>query len=93
MDAFNELYERYLPVVYRRVRYMIPEQDVDDVTQEVFIAVVRSIKSFRGDSLFSTWLRTLVKRQIADFYRRRGPRRHETDIAEEADRDLELSNE
>lgn len=70
-EAFNVLYERYLPVVYRRVCYVIPETDVEDVTQEVFIAVVRSLKNFRFEAQFTTWLRTLVNRQVADYYRKR----------------------
>ncbi len=73
VTAFDTLYERYLNVVYRRVRYSIPEADVEDVTQEVFIAVVRSLKDFRGDSKFRTWLYTLMSRKIADYYRRRDP--------------------
>jgi len=73
VEAFNILYERHLPAVYGRVRYTVPEADIEDVTQEVFIAVMRSIKNFRGESQFSTWLRTLTNRQIADYYRRRKP--------------------
>lgn len=82
VDAFNILYERYLPVVYGRVRYTIPEEDIEDVTQEVFIAVMRSLKTFRGDSRFSTWLRTLTNRQIADYYRRRKPSESSLDPGE-----------
>lgn len=73
LDAFNALYERYLPLVYRRVRCVIPESDVEDVTQDIFVAVVRSLKSFRGNARFSTWLRTLVNRRVADYYRRHRP--------------------
>ncbi len=73
LDAFNLLYEKYFPLVVRRVRYLIPEEDVEDVTQEVFIGVMRSLKSFRGEAKFSTWLRVLTSRQIAEFYRRRKP--------------------
>ncbi len=71
LDAFTSLYERYLPIVHRWVSYRTPELDVEDVTQEIFIAVMRSLKNFRGESLFSTWLRTLVQRHIADYYRQR----------------------
>jgi RNA polymerase sigma-70 factor (ECF subfamily) len=71
LDAFTALYERHLPAVYNRVRYTVPELDVDDVTQEVFIAVMKSLKSFKGQAQFTTWLRTLTNRQIADYYRRR----------------------
>src|SRR5512146_773962 len=62
--AFDVLYERYLDIVYRRVRCSIPETDVEDVTQEVFIAVIRSLKEFRGDSKFRTWLYTILSRKI-----------------------------
>jgi RNA polymerase sigma-70 factor (ECF subfamily) len=71
LEAFDALYERYLPVVYRRVRVVIPADDVEDVTQEVFIAAMRSLKGFRGQARFSTWLRTLVNHKVADFYRAR----------------------
>jgi RNA polymerase sigma-70 factor (ECF subfamily) len=73
LDAFNQLYERYLPVVYKRVRYVIPQSDVEDVTQEIFITMLKSLKSFKGAAQFSTWLRTLTNRRVADYYRRRNP--------------------
>jgi DNA-directed RNA polymerase specialized sigma24 family protein len=37
-EAFNILYHRHITNVYKRVRYIIPEAEVEDVTQEVFIA-------------------------------------------------------
>ena len=67
--SFNALYDRHFSAVYNRVRYTIPEHDVDDVTQEVFIAVLKSLHSFQGRSKFSTWLRTLTNRQVAGYYR------------------------
>lgn len=69
-EALTMVYERYLGMVYNRVRYSIPEEDVEDVTQEIFIAAIRSLKGFRGEAKFSTWLRTLTVRQIAEYYRR-----------------------
>ncbi|MBI3162226.1 MAG: RNA polymerase sigma factor [Chloroflexi bacterium] len=71
MDAFSSLYERYFPGVQNRVRYVIPEADIEDVTQEVFITVVKSLHTFRGESLFSTWLRTLTNYKVAEYYRKR----------------------
>jgi RNA polymerase sigma-70 factor, ECF subfamily len=82
LDAFTALYERYLPKVYNRVRYLIPESDVEDVTQEVFITVLKSLRGFKGTAQFSTWLRTLVDRRIADYYRRHNP--GETHLDEDA---------
>jgi RNA polymerase sigma-70 factor (ECF subfamily) len=41
------------------------------VTQEVFIAVLKSLHTFRGESQFSTWLRTLTNYKVAEYYRKR----------------------
>ncbi len=94
-DGFDQLYERYFPLVYNRVRFVIPEGEVEDVTQEIFIAVVRSLKSFRYEARFSTWLRTLVNREVADYYRRRRPEEVSLDgdanNGDEPDMDLERS--
>ena len=70
-EAFFRLYDRYLQRVYNRVRSRVPPQDVEDVTQDVFVAVVRSLNQFEQRARFNTWLYTIVNRQIADFYRRR----------------------
>jgi RNA polymerase sigma-70 factor, ECF subfamily len=71
LEAFTDLYQRYLPVVYNRVRYVVPEHDIEDVVQEVFISLMKALRSYRGNSKFSTWLRTLTNRRIVDYYRRR----------------------
>ncbi|GAB4407525.1 MAG: sigma-70 family RNA polymerase sigma factor [Anaerolineae bacterium] len=69
-DAFLALYERYLDRVYRRVCSRVPPQYAEDVTQDIFMAVLRSLHQFKHHARFSTWLYTIVNRQIADFYRR-----------------------
>lgn len=79
-EAFDMLYHRHLPRVHNRVRYVIPENDVEDVTQEIFIAALKSLPSFRGDSQFGTWLRTLTNHKVAEFYRKRA-RKQEPQLA------------
>jgi RNA polymerase sigma-70 factor (ECF subfamily) len=70
-DAFDVLYRCYLPKVHNRVRYVIPAEDVEDVTQEVFLAALKALPAFRGEAQFSTWLRTLTNYKVAEFYRKR----------------------
>ena len=91
LEAFTALYERYLPSVYNRVRFTIPEPDVEDLTQEVFIAVMKSLHSFRGEARFSTWLQTIARRHIADYYRRRTPADDPVELmqAEEEEEDMD----
>jgi RNA polymerase sigma-70 factor (ECF subfamily) len=55
--AFRVLYERHRNDVARLVHRMLSgRSDLDDVAQEVFFQVFRSLKDFRGQSKFSTWL-------------------------------------
>jgi len=55
--AFRELFERHVSGVYRHLKLLIgPNEDVDDLMQLVFLNVFLSIKRFKGDSAFSTWL-------------------------------------
>lgn len=85
-DAFFVLYNRYLNKVYNRVRSKVPSQEVEDVTQDVFIAMSRSLKGYKQEARFNTWLYTIVNRQIADFYRRRS----RVSSGNDAEVDLEL---
>lgn len=56
-NAFRELYRAHRAEVARVVqRTLGPSADVEDVIQEVFVQVFRSLRKFRGESKFSTWL-------------------------------------
>jgi RNA polymerase sigma-70 factor (ECF subfamily) len=55
--AFTELFRRHRADVARLVyRMMGPSADMEDIVQEVFLQVHRSIGEFRGQAKFSTWL-------------------------------------
>ncbi|MEM1418278.1 MAG: sigma-70 family RNA polymerase sigma factor, partial [Myxococcota bacterium] len=55
--AFHELFRAHRETVARIViRTMGPGPEVEDVVQDVFVHVFRSIGKFRGDSKFTTWL-------------------------------------
>lgn len=54
--AFRELYSQHHRQVSRQLMFLVPRADLEDVLQDVFIEVFRSIKRFEGKSAFSTWL-------------------------------------
>ena len=55
--AFREVVRQYGDQVYNMTYRMLGNrEEAEDVAQEVFITVFKSIDSFRGDSKFSTWL-------------------------------------
>lgn len=71
-QAFRQLFTRHQGTVSRIVFRMIgPSPDVEDVVQEVFLNVYRSLPSFRGDSKFSTWLYRLST-NVTRMHLRRG---------------------
>lgn len=70
--AFRQLFVRHQAKVARIVYRMIgPSPDVEDVVQDVFLNVYRSLPSFRGDSKFSTWLYRLAT-NVTRMHLRRG---------------------
>lgn len=55
--AFRRLYDGHRVDVARLVYRMLgARSDLEDVVQEVFVQVYKSLKDFRGQSKFSTWL-------------------------------------
>ena len=55
--AFRTLYARHRADVARLVYRMVNgSADVDDVVQEVFVQVFKSLKDFRGQAKLSTWI-------------------------------------
>ena len=69
------------PNVERRVRMKIPVQHVEDLTGDIIANAITS--AFDGTSVgeFVSWLNTITRREIADFYRR-GPGRMDVGDAE-----------
>lgn len=62
-DAFTELLSRYRDKVYQFARWSAnsDELEAEDITQEVFLQVFRSARSYRGESKFRTWLYSLTR--------------------------------
>lgn len=55
--AFKEMVEKYQDRVFNLLYRMVgSKEEAEDLAQEVFITVFKSIDQFRGDSKFSTWL-------------------------------------
>lgn len=61
-------YERTFRLAHAILR---DEHEARDACQETWITVWRSLKSFRGDSKFSTWLHPIAVRRAVDHLRSR----------------------
>jgi RNA polymerase sigma-70 factor, ECF subfamily len=74
-QAFAELFQLHKKRVFAVCLQMTKDvADAEDLTQEAFMQVFRSVNSFRGDSAFSTWLhRIAVNTVLMKLRRRKSP--------------------
>jgi RNA polymerase sigma-70 factor (ECF subfamily) len=73
-QALDVLIRIYLPKAHRKVRSLVPESDVEDVRQEIFLSFIKSIANFKHRSNFSAWFARITMRRIADYYRQKSRR-------------------
>lgn len=70
-DAFRELFEQHKDKVYSiALRYSGDASVAMDIAQDTFLKLFSSIRSFRGDSTFESWLYRLVVNSCFDQKRR-----------------------
>ena len=70
-QAFSELYRRHVEPTYRRLTHLLgPDPEREDLVQQVFLEVFRSIPSFRGESRFATWLYRVIVNVAYEHLRR-----------------------
>lgn len=71
VEAFEKLISSYQKKVFTiAYRYMGTKEEAEDLAQEAFIKVFRSIKTFRGEASFSTWLFHIVSNVCRDALRK-----------------------
>lgn len=70
-DALGELFVRHSGTVRRLLASVVgPGADLDDLTQDVFVQVHRSLPRFRRESRFGTWLHRVTVNTAISHLRR-----------------------
>jgi len=68
--AFKKLVDSYQDMVFNTALGIVQNpEDAEDVAQEVFIQVYRSIDQFKGDSRLSTWMYRITTTKALDHIR------------------------
>ncbi|PKP45198.1 MAG: hypothetical protein CVT95_09290 [Bacteroidetes bacterium HGW-Bacteroidetes-12] len=61
IQAINELIDNHKDLAFSiAIKYLKNTEDAEDIVQNSFFIVLKSIKNFRNESKFSTWLFTIV---------------------------------
>ena len=72
-NAWKDVTDLYRPLVFGWLnRQGVPASDLEDLSQEVLLSVVKHLPTFQFSEqrgAFRTWLRTIVCRRAADYWR------------------------
>jgi RNA polymerase sigma-70 factor (ECF subfamily) len=70
-EAFGELYDRYVDLVYRYIYYRVRSAQVaEDLTSETFLRALRRLSSFTWQGRdVGAWFVTIARNLIADHYK------------------------
>src|SRR3712207_5197690 len=77
-EAFEEIFRRNHRLVYGLCLRMTQDvAEAEDVTQEVFILLMRKVGGYRGEANFTTWLQRLTVNQVLMRFRKNKSRRED----------------
>lgn len=99
-DAFCDLARSYQQRVYLAARsFCATAEDAEDLSQEVWLRVYRSLPQFRGDSGFYTWVRQIMLHTFLNVRRASGrepcaaaPELSQSDLAFDSDAERKTVN-
>lgn len=88
-ETFAELYQEYLDKIFRYVQYRVNEvQLAEDLTSAVFERALVNIEKYSSDKAsFATWIFTIARNILIDYYRSRG-RKQTVELDEATDKTI-----
>ncbi|WP_100010766.1 RNA polymerase sigma factor SigX [Lentibacillus sediminis] len=74
--VFDRLYDAYHQDLFQFIFYMVKDRALaEDLVQDVYIKVLNSYSSFRGESSEKTWLFSIARHVTYDYFRSAGRKR------------------
>ncbi len=64
--TFDAVYRDYYPRIKRYLARLISFDEAEDISQEVFLTISKSLDSFRGESSISTWIYRIATNAAMD---------------------------
>jgi RNA polymerase sigma-70 factor (ECF subfamily) len=75
-SAFSQLLEHYQHKVFNTCLSFVPnKEDAEDVAQEVFLEIYKSIHKFKGKSKLSTWIYRIATNKCLEFIRKKNAKK------------------
>jgi RNA polymerase sigma-70 factor (ECF subfamily) len=74
--AFSQLLDEYQQKVFGTCISFVPnKEDAEDIAQEVFLEVFKSISKFKGNSTLSTWIYRIATNKCLEFIRKKNAKK------------------
>jgi len=74
--AVKAWFDQFHPELLRTVKQKVAsDKDAEDIVQETMINCLKQIQLFREESSLKTWMMTIVRHEIADYYRKKYAKR------------------
>ena len=71
-EALAELYERWFDKVWRFCYWQVGNrEEAEDLTEEVFVKMMRSLKNWGKRGSFKSWLWGIARNTVKDFFRKK----------------------
>ncbi len=78
---FNEIYDMFCKQVYNlALNYVYNNEDAEEITQDVFVAVYKHKSKFKGDATIETWIYRITVNKCIDFIRAKKRKKRLKDI-------------
>jgi RNA polymerase sigma-70 factor (ECF subfamily) len=91
-ERFHKLYQTHHRRVYSICLRMTKDtSDAEDLTQEVFVQLFRTVGSFRGDSAFTTWLHRLTVNHVLMHLRKHKRRLRSEQLTENGEMPVQVA--
>lgn len=69
-SVFECIMKKHGELVLRIVKKHVPENDIEDVSQNAFLRIYQSLKMFKGKGSFKSWLSSITVRTCYDYWRK-----------------------
>lgn len=92
--ALERLYRDWKEKIFYYIYYRVGDREVaQDILQEVFLAIWKSASSYRNEAAPRTWVFSLVRYKISDFFRVQKKQERARNASQEALMNWEQTNQ
>lgn len=92
-NNFEKLYNQYKILVYNlALNYLQNIEDAEEITQDVFLQLIRSIEKFKEQSSIKTWIYRITINKCLDFIKQKNSKKRFFDFGKKSNSENEILN-